>query len=387
MVWDFIATTSKKNGPKLSHRIALGLVLIGLQPITALFQSARAAEPNKAIETLQRVQPGNDNILAARQAAQELQAADPQLLPKVLVAMDKATPLGRNWLIGVAESLHRRATDKESLTKYFADTTHNGEARALVFEWMTAADKELRSKLLEGLLEDPSPEIRYAAISQALERGDFESDAAVKNLERLLESARHPDQVNDIIKRLKDKGREVIASKHFGFIESWQLIGPFDNVEQKAFDVVYPIEAELLSGKFDPKATIAGKKGDVTWKTADCKPEDGMVDLNELFEKEKGAIVYARGTFKAEKEMPCDIRLGCTNANKVWLNGQLILSNEVYHAGNQIDQYNESSKLKAGENVIVVKVCQNEQTEPWAQDWAFQLRVCDSTGKAIPPAK
>jgi hypothetical protein len=69
------------------------------------------------------------------------------------------------------------------------------------------------------------------------------------------------------------------------------------------------------------------------------------------------------------------------------LNGELILSNEVYHAGNQIDQYNASAKLKAGENVIVVKVCQNEQTEPWAQDWAFQLRVCDSTGKAIPEAK
>jgi hypothetical protein len=31
----------------------------------------------------------------------------------------------------------------------------------------------------------------------------------------------------------------------------------------------------------------------------------------------------------------------------------------------------------------VVKVCQNEQTEPWAQNWAFQLRLCDATGKAI----
>jgi hypothetical protein len=386
MAWDLIATLRSSKTTLISRRIVVGIFFLSLPIIATTLTSVNAAEPNKAIETLQRIQPGNDGILAANKAAQELQKADPKLLPEVLIAMDKATPLGRNWLIGVAESLHRRTADQSWLKTYFADSNHNGEARALVFEWMTASDKELRSKMLEGLLEDSSPEIRYAAIGQALARGDFEGDEAVKNLDRLLESARHPDQVNDIIKRLKDKGREVIAAKHFGFIESWQLIGPFDNIGQKAFDVVYPIEAELVSGKYNPDASVAGKKGDVTWKTAVCKPEDGMVDLNDLFEKEKGAIVYARATFKATKAMPCDIRLGCTNANKVWLNGQLVLSNEVYHAGNQIDQYNESTKLKAGENVIVIKVCQNEQTEPWAQDWAFQLRICDSTGKAIAQA-
>ena len=36
--------------------------------------------------------------------------------------------------------------------------------------------------------------------------------------------------------------------------------------------------------------------------------------------------------------------------------------------------------LKKGENVIVLKVCQNDQKEPWAQDWKFQMRVCDDTG-------
>jgi hypothetical protein len=39
--------------------------------------------------------------------------------------------------------------------------------------------------------------------------------------------------------------------------------------------------------------------------------------------------------------------------------------------------------MKAGRNVILVKICQNEQTEEWAQVWQFQLRVCDPTGNAI----
>ncbi len=48
-----------------------------------------------------------------------------------------------------------------------------------------------------------------------------------------------------------------------------------------------------------------------------------------------------------------------------------------------MDQYIGQGELKAGRNVILLKICQNEQTEDWAQDWKFQFRVCDSLGKAI----
>jgi hypothetical protein len=32
----------------------------------------------------------------------------------------------------------------------------------------------------------------------------------------------------------------------------------------------------------------------------------------------------------------------------------------------------------------VLKVCQNNQTQAWAQDWFFQVRVCDDTGGPLP---
>ena len=44
------------------------------------------------------------------------------------------------------------------------------------------------------------------------------------------------------------------------------------------------------------------------------------------------------------------------------------------------------AKLKEGTNKIVVKICQNDQKQPWAQNWMFQVRICDATGKAIEPA-
>ena len=48
-----------------------------------------------------------------------------------------------------------------------------------------------------------------------------------------------------------------------------------------------------------------------------------------------------------------------------------------------MDQYVGAGELQAGRNLILLKLCQNEQTEEWAQDWKFQLRVCDATGKAV----
>ena len=51
--------------------------------------------------------------------------------------------------------------------------------------------------------------------------------------------------------------------------------------------------------------------------------------------------------------------------------------------GFEIDQYVGRGELKRGSNLILVKICQNEQMEDWAQTWAFRLRVCDSRGTAV----
>ena len=37
-----------------------------------------------------------------------------------------------------------------------------------------------------------------------------------------------------------------------------------------------------------------------------------------------------------------------------------------------------------GANEILIKVCQNEQNDSWAQQWSFQLRICDALGGMVP---
>jgi hypothetical protein len=108
-----------------------------------------------------------------------------------------------------------------------------------------------------------------------------------------------------------------------------------------------------------------------------------MIDLAKLYDKAKGAAIYALGNFVSSHGQTLQVRVGSINAVKVWVNGQPLISREVYHAGGQIDQYSAPVKLNAGNNLVLIKVCQNEQTESWAQQYYFQCRFCDSTGLAV----
>ena len=108
------------------------------------------------------------------------------------------------------------------------------------------------------------------------------------------------------------------------------------------------------------------------------------MNLNDIYpDKYKGAIAYAQTTFESSSAQDVQIRLGCINANKIWLNGKLLTRNNVYHANMMIDQYIVSAALKKGTNRILLKIAQNEQEESWAQRWEFQVRVCDTNGTAV----
>jgi hypothetical protein len=50
-----------------------------------------------------------------------------------------------------------------------------------------------------------------------------------------------------------------------------------------------------------------------------------------------------------------------------------------------MDQYAVPISLQAGRNTIALKVCQNEQTQDWAQKYQYQLRICDATGAGLLP--
>ena len=52
----------------------------------------------------------------------------------------------------------------------------------------------------------------------------------------------------------------------------------------------------------------------------------------------------------------------------------------------QFKQRRAFGVVKPGENVLLLKVLQNEQDQDWAQDYTLTFRVTDLSGKAIRPA-
>ena len=96
--------------------------------------------------------------------------------------------------------------------------------------------------------------------------------------------------------------------------------------------------------------------------------------------------MYATTDYVSDATRQVEIRLGTPNAWKLWLNGKLVFEREEYHRSTQMDQYKLKVTMNRGANTILLKVCQNEQDEDWAQDYHYQLRVCNSTGSAILPA-
>ena len=370
--------------------IRTAILCFGLYGAFASTVDAASIEEN--IAAIRSVGPEGAKHETAIAAVKELSKASAESLPVVLKSFEGANPLAVNWLRSVVDTIADRTLKKTgqlptaSLEAFVKDTVRSPEARRLAYEWLIKVDTTAPDRLIPGMINDASPEFRRDAVARLIAQAtrlheENNKEAESKIWRQALSGAIDDDQVKAIIKPLRELGETVDLQKHFGFLTEWQLIGPFDNVGLKGFSVAYPPETER-----NLKAKYAGKSGEVEWKSYSTNDEYGTFDIAKSTEPFKGAVMYATTTFVADKSREIEIRLGTPNAWKLWVNGVQVFARDEYHRGTFLDQYKVSTKLKPGSNEILLKICQNEQTEEWAQAWKFQLRVCDRSGVAISPA-
>jgi len=332
---------------------------------------------------------GAGNIEAAK-AWKELVTQGPGVVADVLGGMDEANPIAVNWLRGAVEAIQDRSSSTgekipaDKIEAFLKDTRHAGHSRRLAYECLVRLDPTTPARLLPKMLDDPSSELRRDAVAVKMKyglRASFESvDACTDYFRDLLKYARDRDQVNAICAELKKNGIDVDQTKHYGFVTHWLLVGPFDNVDGVGFNNVYPPERGI-----DVKAVYPGKDDEqLRWREHAAAKPLGLVDLNVAVGKLKGAVAYAYAAVSSETERPVELRAASNNAVRLWLNGKEIYFREEYHHGMEMDQHVGKGALKAGRNEILIKVCQNEQTDSWAELWSFQLRVCDYLGAAVP---
>jgi hypothetical protein len=368
----------------------------------ASVRSEEDGELTSLLTTIQSVAPKGKGNREAAQAWRGLVVLDAAALPPILTALDEANPIAANWLRSAAETIADRqlsrngALPHKELEEFLLDTRHQPRGRRLAFELLTRSDPTAPERLVPRMLHDPAPEFRRDAVQRLYdEAARLEEARRLDDAERIylhaLEGALEPDQTEAIAGSLERLGRPIDLAKHFGFVLNWNLIGPFDNAGGKGFDSAYPPETLI-----ELSANHAGKTGDVRWASVVSDDRYGVVNLAKALGPHKGAVGYAAAEFALDAKGKVELRMGTPNAVKLWVNGKPAFQRDEYHRGMEpvieggrtvlkpvLDQFRIPVELPAGKSVFLIKVCQNEQTEDWAQLWQFQLRVCDGDGTGI----
>ena len=368
-------------------------LLLAMLVLMGPAQAATSSKLSESIQTIRAVGPEGRGNPAATAAWKQLSSADAASLSAILGGMDDANDLAVNWLRSAVDSIAARelAAGRKlpvaELVLFVRDTKHHPRARRLAYELIVRADAGQAQKLIVGLRDDPSPELRRDAVQGLVDEGAAlrkagQTNEAVPKYQAALKSARDVDQVENIAKELKKLGKPVELPSVFGWVSQWKVIGPFDSTRGAGFEKVYPPEERVdLAAEYD------GKTGKIRWQDYTATGDYGLVDLNKPCGALKEVAGYAFTEFYSDKARPVELRLGCKNAWKVWLNGKLLFGRDEYHRGMEIDQYRLAAELKPGKNSILVKICQNEQTEKWTVEWEFQLRITDVLGTPIASAK
>lgn len=379
----------------LSHfgrHLATGLLLLIVLP--QLSAAPTAEEFADSIAVLQAARPGGAGSLANQQAAAVLvQHGEAAALP-ILHAFREASPVGANWLRNAFEQIDselaaaKKPLSAKVLEGFIADVNNAPTARRLAYESLRRQDPEVEARLIPGLLLDPSPEFRRDAVSLLISAAAAaEGPAAVEMYRKAFSGAVHEDQVKQISEALRKAGETVDISRHFGFVSSWMIAGPFDNREEKGFAVAYAPEMEIASSGPDLSREYEGMDArKVNWQPIETTDDFGVVDIAKQIENYKGSAMYATAVWTSSTAQTLQVRLGTPNAWKLWVNGKLVFEREEYHRSSQMDQYAVPISLQAGRNTIALKICQNEQTQDWAQKYQYQLRICDATGAGVLPA-
>jgi hypothetical protein len=366
-------------------------IVASLLCLLAPRSSARGGDVSSNVARIKAVgREGAGNVEAAR-AWKELVKDGPDALVDVLTGLDGASPAAANWLRTAVDAVAERtlAAGKPlpagRLEAFVRDTRQNGAARRLAYEWLVRADATAPERLLPGMLNDPGAELRRDAVAVVLKDAQrlFDKDdkpGAVAAYKKALDAARDRDQLLLCAERLKKLGVETDLTAHFGFITRWMTVGPFDNAGGVGFSTVFPPERGV-----DLKATYRSKDGkQIRWQEHVTTLPFGLVDINKIGSPLHGATYFGFTAVSSPAQRPVEVRAGSNNAVRIFVNGKEVYFREEYHHGMEMDQHVGRAVLKAGRNEVLIKVCQNEQTDSWAQQWSFQLRICDAIGGAVP---
>ncbi|MDE0638040.1 MAG: tetratricopeptide repeat protein [Candidatus Poribacteria bacterium] len=166
---------------------------------------------------------------------------------------------------------------------------------------------------------------------------------------------------------MTNKAKTYILKTGFFPETAWLTLGPFDNTKGVGYNTAYIPEETT---QIDAKVKYDGALGQVAWKQGTDETFDGFFSFGDA---EKYHAAYAWITFTSPEERKAQIRFDSDDQGKVWLNGKKVYAHRRTR-GAQVDRRTIPVTLIAGQNTILVKVC-NESLP-----WGFYLRITNTEG-------
>jgi cellulose synthase operon protein C len=178
---------------------------------------------------------------------------------------------------------------------------------------------------------------------------------------------------------LLDKGDRDESQALFhelGFVDQWQILGPIPAEGRSSLIPIPEVESYPLA--FD---SFKIANDEFQWRLLPFGTENGEVPLTELLSPMDASAAYAVTSVEMQNETRVRMLYGGPGLNRVWVDGNLVLSEDEERT-TRPDQVVREFKLGKGRHFVLVKtVCRDA-----GGDLNFALRFTDTFGRRIIPA-
>ncbi len=285
--------------------------------------------------------------------------------------------LNENVLLDIALELAKRASEIRSEPVYFSTLGHAYLANEQYDKALAQLQRSLNLMNQSGRL-GAETEIKFllTRISQ-IGKNVKDKTRYIEMMGKLINVI--PDKLGNGLQAnlllaefcrelgMTDKAKTYILKTGFFPETAWLTLGPFDNTKGVGYNTAYIAEETT---EIDTNAKYDAVSGQVAWKQGTDETFNGFFSFGE---DEKYHAAYAWITFTSPDERKAQIRFDSDDQGKVWLNGKKMYAHRRTR-GAQIDRRTIPVTLIAGQNTILVKVC-NESLP-----WGFYLRITDTEG-------
>jgi len=147
-----------------------------------------------------------------------------------------------------------------------------------------------------------------------------------------------------------------------GYVDQWQVVGPFDNEGKSGLDTPTGPELELTAPIVPGKA-FTGKERPVRYRPVPPAFPFGYLDTGALVRPEAKICVFATSfvTSSAKGSRKVSLWAGAGGAFKLFWNGDLVLQDATYR-GHDYDRSATLVTLEPGANELTLKLCGDDQS-------------------------